>query len=123
MVLALDRIISWALAQSHCPDFTLDKKISVPGNGGYDYMKIDTNSNRLFISHGTNVTVIDIQTEAIIGTIDHMTGVHGIAIAPEFQKGFISDGKANAVVVFDLQSSESDQDDSHQRKGSRCHHV
>src|SRR5262249_46553658 len=76
----------------------------VPGNGGYDYIKIDTTNNRLYVSHGTNVTVIDLKTEQIVGSIDGMTGVHGIAIAPEFQKGFISDGKANAVVVFDLQT-------------------
>jgi YVTN family beta-propeller protein len=83
-------------------NFELYKKISIPGNGGYDYMTIDTTNNRLYVSHGTNVTVIDLKSEQIIGTIDQLTGVHGIAIATEFQKGFISDGKANAVVVFDL---------------------
>ena len=84
--------------------FELYKKISVPGNGGYDYMTIDTTNKRLYVSHGTNVTVIDLKTDQIIGSIDQMTGVHGIAIAPEFNKGFISDGKGNAVVVFDLLS-------------------
>ncbi len=83
-------------------NFELYKKISVPGNGGYDYMTIDTSNKRLYVSHGTNVTVIDLKTDQIIGSIDQMTGVHGIALAPEFNKGFISDGKGNAVVVFDL---------------------
>jgi len=85
-------------------NFELYKKISIPGNGGYDYMTIDTANNRLYVSHGTNVTIIDLKSDQIVGTIDQMTGVHGIAIASEFQKGFISDGKANAVVVFDLQT-------------------
>jgi DNA-binding beta-propeller fold protein YncE len=85
-------------------NFELYKKISIPGNGGYDYMTIDTMNKRLYVSHGTNVTVIDLKTDKIIGNIDQMTGVHGIAIAPEFNKGFISDGKGNAVVVFDLLS-------------------
>jgi DNA-binding beta-propeller fold protein YncE len=85
-------------------NFELYKKISIPGNGGYDYMTIDTTNKRLYVSHGTSVTVIDLKTEQIIGSIDQMTGVHGIAIAPEFNKGFISDGKGNAVVVFDLLS-------------------
>jgi DNA-binding beta-propeller fold protein YncE len=85
-------------------NFELYKKISIPGNGGYDYMTIDTTNKRLYVSHGTNVTVIDLKTDQIIGNIDQMTGVHGIAIAPEFNKGFISDGKGNAVVVFDLLS-------------------
>jgi YVTN family beta-propeller protein len=93
----------WSSAQS-AASFELYKKIPVPGNGGYDYIKIDTLNNRLYVSHGTNVTVIDLKSEQIVGSIDQMTGVHGIAIAPEFQRGFISDGKANAVVVFDLQT-------------------
>ena len=99
--------LSQTLVQSSAQavgNFELYKKISIPGNGGYDYIKIDTVNNRLYVSHGTNVTVIDLKSEQIVGSIDQMTGVHGIAIAPEFQKGFISDGKANAVVVFDLQT-------------------
>jgi DNA-binding beta-propeller fold protein YncE len=83
-------------------NFELSKKISIPGNGGYDYMTIDPTNKRLYVSHGTNVTVIDLKTDQIVGTIDGMTGVHGIALAPEFNKGFISDGKGNAVAVFDL---------------------
>jgi DNA-binding beta-propeller fold protein YncE len=83
-------------------NFELYKKISIPGNAGYDYMTIDPANNRLYVSHGTNVTVIDLKTDQILGTIDQLTGVHGIAVAPEFNKGFISDGKGNAVVVFDL---------------------
>src|SRR5882757_6553212 len=82
--------------------FTLDKKISISGNGGYDYMKIDSSSKRLYVSHGNAVSVIDLKTEQVIGSIGNLVGVHGIAIAPEFQKGFISDGKANAGVGFDL---------------------
>ena len=101
--LCLLNISSRTMAQT-IGNFELYKKISIPGNGGYDYMTIDTTNNRLYVSHGTNVTVIDLKSEQIVGTIDQMTGVHGIAIASEFQKGFISDGKANAVVVFDLQT-------------------
>lgn len=81
-----------------------DKKISLPGKGGYDYLSIDKINNRLFVSHGTSVDVIDLATEKVIGSIDNMQGVHGIAIANEFNKGFISDGKANSVVVFDLKT-------------------
>jgi DNA-binding beta-propeller fold protein YncE len=88
--------------QSSAQSFELYKKISVPGNSGYDYITIDTAGNRLYVSHGTNVTVIDLKTEEIVGTIDDMKGVHGIALAPEFNKGFISDGEGNSVVAFDL---------------------
>jgi len=84
--------------------YVLDKKIPIPGNGGYDYLFIDAMSRRIFVSHGNTVNVIDLEAEKSIGSIENMTGVHGIAIAREFNKGFISDGKANTVVVFDLES-------------------
>jgi len=87
--------------------FTLEKKIPVPGNDGYDYIAIDTLGGRLYVSHGTSVVVIDLKSEQIIGTIGNLAGCHGIAIASDQQKGFISDGKGNAVVVFDLLSMKT----------------
>lgn len=82
--------------------YSFDKKIALPGDGGYDYLAIDEVNNHLFVSHGTTFNVIDLATEQPIATIDGMKGVHGIAIVNEVNKGFISDGKANAVVVVDL---------------------
>ena len=84
--------------------YVADQKISLPGNGGYDYLSIDKVSNRLYVSHGTAVNVIDLGTGKLAGTIGDMQGVHGIAIVNEVNKGFITDGKANAVVVFDLKT-------------------
>ena len=84
--------------------YVLDKKIAVPGDGGYDYMAIDEVNNHLFVSHGTAFNVVDLATEKPIAVIEGMKGVHGIAIVNEVNKGFISDGKGNAVVVVDLKS-------------------
>lgn len=84
--------------------YTFDKKIAVPGNGGYDYVSIDAINRRLYVSHGTSVNVIDLNTEKVIGSIDDMKGVHGIAIANKVNRGFISDGRGDAVVAFDLKS-------------------
>jgi YVTN family beta-propeller protein len=84
--------------------YTFDKKISVPGDGGYDYLAIDEVNNHLFVSHGTAFNVIDLATEQPIATIDGLKGVHGIAIVNAVNKGFISDGKGQAVVVVDLTS-------------------
>lgn len=80
----------------------LDKTIALPGNGGYDYVFIDQVNHRLYASHGTAVNVVDLQTEKVIGTISGMKGVHGIAVANDLNRGFITDGKANAVVAFDI---------------------
>ena len=82
--------------------YTFDKSIALPGDGGYDYLSIDLVNRHLYVSHGTSVNVIDLKTETVVGSIDNMQGVHGIAIANEVNKGFITDGKNNAVVVFDL---------------------
>jgi DNA-binding beta-propeller fold protein YncE len=87
---------------SSAQNYVLDKTIAVPGNGGYDYAFIDQVNHKLYLSHGTAVNVIDLKTEQIIGTISGMKGVHGIAVSADLNRGFISDGKANAVVAFDL---------------------
>jgi DNA-binding beta-propeller fold protein YncE len=82
--------------------YSFDKSISVPGDGGYDYVSIDDINKHLFVSHGETVNVIDLKTEKVIGSINNMKGVHGIAVDNEVNKGFITDGRDNSVVVFDL---------------------
>jgi len=82
--------------------YSFEKSISVPGDGGYDYLSIDDVNKHLFVSHGGSVNVIDLKTEKVIGSIDNMKGVHGIAFDNEVNKGFITDGRDNSVVVFDL---------------------
>lgn len=84
--------------------YVLDKTIALPGDGGYDYVSIDKVNNRLYVSHGTAVNVIDLGTENFIGTIDSMKGTHGIAIVNKHNLGFISDGRGMAAVAFDLKT-------------------
>lgn len=86
--------------------YVFEKAIALPGDGGYDYLSIDKVNNRLYVSHGTVVNVIDLNTEAPVGVVEGggMKGVHGIAIVNKSNRGFISDGKANAVVAFDLKT-------------------
>ena len=88
----------------YAQQYSFDKKISLPGDAGYDYLAIDEVNNHLFVSHGNSFNVVDLATEQPIATIDGMQGVHGIAIVNEVNKGFISDGKADAVVVVDLKT-------------------
>jgi YVTN family beta-propeller protein len=88
----------------HAQTYVLDKSIALPGDAGYDYLSIDNVNHRLYVSHGTTVNVIDLQTEQPVGVIADMKGVHGIAIDNKANRGFISDGRANAVVAFDLKT-------------------
>jgi DNA-binding beta-propeller fold protein YncE len=96
-------IILTALS-TNAQSYTLDKTIALPGNGGYDYAFIDQPEHRLYASHGTAVNVVNLQTEKVIGTIDGMKGVHGIATVNELNRGFISDGKGKAVIAFDTKT-------------------
>jgi len=88
----------------HAQTYVLDKKISLAGDGGYDYVSIDKVNHRLYASHGTSVNVVDLDTEQPAGVIEGMKGVHGIAIVNKWNRGFISDGRADAVVAFDLKT-------------------
>ncbi|HTW66331.1 MAG TPA: hypothetical protein VME17_17030 [Bryobacteraceae bacterium] len=94
-------VVAAAFAQSGYHQL---KKISIPGNGFWDYLTVDPATDRVFVSHGTEVDVVDGKKGEVIGKITGMKLIHGIALAPEFNRGFISDGGANQVVIFDLKT-------------------
>jgi len=77
------------------------------GGGGWDYLTLDQAGKRLFIARTDRVMVVDTADGKVIGTIPHTEGVHGVALVPALGKGFISDGRADAVTVFDLKSLET----------------
>jgi len=76
----------------------------IGGEGGWDYLTIDSAARRLYISRATHVIVLDVDSGKQVGDIPDTPGVHGIALAPEFNRGFISDGREGMVTVFDMQS-------------------
>jgi hypothetical protein len=79
-------------------------EIHLPGAEGWDYLSVDEQANRLYVSHGTHVEVIDTKTLKPVGQIDQTPGVHGIAIAADLGRGYISAGATATVVVFDLKT-------------------
>ena len=81
--------------------YHLETRYPVPGNGGFDYVTIDSAARRLYLSHGTQVDVIDPDNGKLIGTIADTPGVHGVALASEFKHGFTSNGRENKVSMFD----------------------
>jgi len=80
------------------------KTVPVPGDEGWDYVAVDSDARRVYISHGSHVVVMNADTYAIEGEIPDTQGVHGIAIASDLGRGFVSDGGANQVTVFDLKT-------------------
>ncbi|MQR02639.1 YncE family protein [Glaciimonas soli] len=89
-------------AMAAAPDYKLVDTIHIGGGAKWDYLYVDSDAHRLYVTHAIQTEVIDTQTDKLIGTIGDTQGVHGVAIAKEFGKGFITDGTANAVAVFDL---------------------
>ena len=73
----------------------------VPGVGGFDYVMLDGATRRLYVSHGTQVEVVDADNGKLVGTITDTPGVHGVAIASAFKHGFTSNGRENKVSMFD----------------------
>lgn len=84
--------------------YRLVKKVHLKGEGFWDYLTVDDATNRLFVSHSTMVQVVDTNSGKLIGTIPHTSGVHGIALAPDYNKGFISDGRDSSVTIFNLKT-------------------
>jgi len=76
----------------------------IGGDGGWDYLTIDSSARRLYISRATHVIVLDVDTGKSVGDIPDTPGVHGIALAPELGRGFISAGREGTVTIFDMNS-------------------
>ncbi|HVN49045.1 MAG TPA: cytochrome D1 domain-containing protein [Bacteroidota bacterium] len=79
-------------------------KISIGGEGGWDYISFDAQSHRLFASHGNHVSVISTDSDKVIGDIPKTEGVHGIAVADELGRCFISNGRTSTVSIVDLKT-------------------
>src|ERR1700677_3332463 len=89
LVLSLGAISN---AQDEKSNYKIANRIALDSNGGWDYITVNEETNRLYVSHGNIVQVVDLKTSKAIAIIPNTNGVHGIALAPELNKGYISDG-------------------------------
>lgn len=84
------------------PNFEVLQHWKLGGAGGWDYLTADSAKKRLFLSRSTHVDVVSLESGKLLGTIPNTEGIHGIALAPALNRGFTSNGRANTVTVFDL---------------------
>src|SRR5215510_10382560 len=70
----------------------------------FDYITVDSATRRVYLSHGTEIKVIDADNGNVVGTIGGLKQTHGVAIADEFGRGFITDGAQGKVIIFDLKT-------------------
>ncbi len=87
-------------------NYKVVRRIPVGGEGGWDYLRVDPDTNRIFVTHGSHVMVVDLTSGKVIGDISvaNTKNVHDIALAPDLGKGFTSNGLANTVTIFDLKT-------------------
>jgi DNA-binding beta-propeller fold protein YncE len=95
-------LVSNALAAA--TQYRIIKKMELGGAGFWDYLTVDNSARRLFVSHGTQIVVVDLKTDKVLGNIPDTPGVHGIVLAPDLNRGFISCGQSNSTIIFDLKT-------------------
>src|ERR1700744_1400627 len=83
------------------------KEIPVGGDGGWDYLTVDSAAQRLYVSHATKVVVVDLSKDTVVGEITNTPGVHGIALAPKLNRAFVSNGKEAKVSIVDSQTLQT----------------
>jgi DNA-binding beta-propeller fold protein YncE len=84
--------------------YHLLKSIPIPGDEFWDYMGYEPTTDRLFITHGNHVVVVDVKTDKIVGNIGPMEGIHGVVFAPEYNRGFVTDGRAAKLWIFNFKT-------------------
>ena len=89
------------------PHYHVARHLIIGGEGGWDYLSVDGSAHRLYVSHSDRVEVVDLQSGKVVGTIPNTQGVHGIAIARDLGRGFISDGRSSTVTIFELDTLKS----------------
>ena len=101
---SLALLIGGASLAAAGPGYKVVNTYKVGGDGGWDYLTADAAARRLYISRATHVIVLDLDSGKTVGDIADTPGVHGIALAPELGRGFISNGREGTVSIFDLKT-------------------
>ncbi len=86
------------------PAYHVTRREVLPGDVRWDYLSYDARTKRLFLTRGDHVEVYDTTLGHVIGEIPETPGVHGVALAPDLDKGFTSNGRSNTVTIFELSS-------------------
>jgi len=97
-------LLHFTQASVRAGDYQLLRTIPVGGEGGWDYLSVDSAERRLYVSHASKAVVIDLDKEVVIGEIADTPGIHGIAIAPKPGRAFTSNGRENKVSIVDLKT-------------------
>jgi DNA-binding beta-propeller fold protein YncE len=101
-LLAVASFVAATTLAAAAPHYHVLRHIPIGGEGGWDYLAVDSAAHRLYVSHSDRVNVVDTSTGKVVGEIANTQGVHGIAIASRLHRGFVSAGRTSTVTIFDL---------------------
>lgn len=102
MICCIAALITFASNGQKNPDYKIVKTFHIASSGGWDYIAV--NKGKLYVSHGTQVNILDEQSGDSLGVIPNTIGIHGIAFDNDLQRGYTSNGRMNNVYVFDLKT-------------------
>jgi YVTN family beta-propeller protein len=110
-IASLSFLAGSSLADTPASAYHVIKKIPVEGDKGWDYLSIDAAGRRLYITRADHVTVVDIDSDKVVGevTAPEVKGIHGVALVPDLNRGFISNGMTSTVTPFDLKTLKTDE--------------
>jgi len=105
-ILLLVVLMGWVggIGAQEVGGYKILQKASLPGDGGYDFLTVDSDSRRVYISHNNSIQVMDADSLKLIGTVENVPHPHGVVFLPELGKGYATSGDPGSVVVFDLKS-------------------
>lgn len=106
VVALLGTTFSFSVSAQQGSGYKVVKTFHIASAGGWDYIAVGPGNNRLYVSHGTQVNILDETTGDSIGVIPNTAGVHGIAFVPSLGKGYTSNGRSNNVTVFDVKTNQ-----------------
>src|ERR1700745_42258 len=101
---ALGALVAVAAVSAAATGYHIVGEVQIGGEGGWDYLTVDSASRRLYVSHATHVIVVDLDANKVVGDIPNTPGVAGLAIAPDLNRGLVSNGRGNNVTIFDLKT-------------------
>jgi YVTN family beta-propeller protein len=104
LVLVLFLCVAGFSITMYAQSYSITNRISFAGEEGWDYLFADSAQRQLYVSHGGNVEVVDLDTQKPIARIGGLNRIHGVVTDDDLNRGFISDGADNTVVIFDLKS-------------------
>ena len=97
-------LVTTASAQDPLSGYEKVRKLAIGGEGGWDFLEVDPSAQRLFVTRGTHVVVLDLESEKVIGEIADTPGVHGVAFVADLNRGFTSNGGDSSVTAFDTKT-------------------